>query len=399
MFSHGRIGFLLLLLGAGVLGVARWLFAHPGNSTWIQDLQAPPPPPRLLPASTSSAAAGAEPAIPASEAPTATAPIVTPLGPAPHEEILEKPASKAPAAALSDDLESVLLLGVDRRPDARGAGLADSIVIALLDEKTGRAGLISVPRDLWVTIPNHGEDRVNVILGVAARRKDDGLALMRRVLEDTLALPIRHALAVDLSVFERAVDAVGGVEIEVPCAIVDSFLDERVEGGRRRLDVAAGRAHLDGVTAAMYVRSRHGRSDFSRARRQQAVLMGVRDRVLEVGNWSSLVKLTSELERSIQSDLRRIDLLGLGRTAIALDRAHLHGLVLAPPLTRGHRTDDGKSVLIPEREAIAEAIAHLFDAPLPGTAPRAECPPPDIALRGRGTGVGGATGTAGAKSE
>jgi LCP family protein required for cell wall assembly len=398
MFSNRRIGFLLVLLGAGVLGVSRWLLAHPENSTWIQNLEAPPPPPRLLPASTSRAAAAAEHSIPRVDTATADAAIVKPLEPGPEEKIHEKPARNAPNPALSDDLESVLLLGVDRRPDARGAGLADSIVIALLDEKTGRAGLISVPRDLWVTIPEHGEDRVNVILGVAARRKENGLELMRRVLEDTLVLPIRHALAVELSVFERAVDAVGGVEIEVPCAIVDSFLDERVEGGRRRLDVAAGRAHLDGVTAAMYVRSRHGRSDFSRARRQQAVLMGVRDRVLEGGNWRALVKLTTELESSIQTDLRRLDLLRLGRTAIALDRAHLHGLVLAPPLTRGHRTDDGKSVLIPEREAIADAIAHLFDAPPPGTPPRAECPPPDIALRGRG-GVGGAASAAGAKNE
>jgi len=137
------------------------------------------------------------------------------------------------------------------------------------------------------------------------------------------------------------------------------------------------------VTSAMYVRSRHGRSDFSRARRQQAVLLGIRERVLETGELGMLPRLYSAFERSVRTDLRRIELLSLGEQALSLDRSHLHGIVLAPPLTEARRTEDGKSVLIPNPPAIARALEGLLSAPLPGTPLRTECPPADAALRGR----------------
>lgn len=346
-----------------------WLFTRPGNAELLVRGEA-------LPEGASVAAA---PRLAPVESPTASAgvPSVTP-----------SPRKAAMQAALSGperlrSTRNVVLLGLDRRPDAKGAGLTDSIVIAVLDEQSGHAGLVSVPRDLWVTIPGHGEDRLNVILAVAARQKVDGLELFKRVLGDTLAFPIEHALVLDLAVFERVVDAVGGVDLDVPCAIIDSFVDSRVEGGRRRLDVPAGPSHLDGVTAAMYVRSRHGRSDFSRARRQQAVLLGVRDRVLESGELGAIPRLYTAFERSIRTDLRRIDLLSLAEDALSLDRSRLHGLVLAPPLTEARRTEDGKSVLIPKPDAITPALDALLRAPLPGTPPRSECPPADAALRGR----------------
>jgi anionic cell wall polymer biosynthesis LytR-Cps2A-Psr (LCP) family protein len=169
----------------------------------------------------------------------------------------------------------------------------------------------------------------------------------------------------------------------VPCPIVDSFLDERAPGGRRRLELAAGQATLDGATAAMYVRSRHGRSDFGRSRRQQAVLLGLRERVLASDGWTLLPTLFDEVESSLVTTMKRYELLDLARRALELDRSRLHGLVLAPPLTTGHRTEDGKSVLLPERAAIDEAIANLFAAAPPGDPPTKVCPAADAALKNR----------------
>jgi hypothetical protein len=133
----------------------------------------------------------------------------------------------------------------------------------------------------------------------------------------------------------------------------------------------------------MYVRSRHGRSDFGRSRRQQAVLLGLRDRVLARDGIQLLPALLGEVESSVYTDLRRYQLFELGRRALALDRDKLHGLVLAPPLTVAHATDDGKAVLLPDRPAIDQAILALASAPQPGEALKAPCPPADAALRGR----------------
>jgi polyisoprenyl-teichoic acid--peptidoglycan teichoic acid transferase len=137
---------------------------------------------------------------------------------------------------------------------------------------------------------------------------------------------------------------------------------------------------MDGVTAAMYVRSRHGRSDFHRARRQQAVLLGVQHELAGLGVLR-LPELWSTFEASVETDMRRIELLSLGRRALQLDPTHLHGIVIGNEQVHGFRTPDGKSVLLPDYEAIDLALAKLFSAPSPGVRPKlAACEPKDAAL-------------------
>jgi len=276
---------------------------------------------------------------------------------------------------------NVLVVGMDRRPDGGGAGLADSLLVLVFDRNGEHAGVISIPRDLWVSIPDYGEERINVVPALAARLGQNPVKLFRRVLSDTLKLPIEHGLFVDLAVFERMVDRVSGVEVKVACPIEDVFHDARAEGGRRRLSLPAGTNTLDGATAAMFVRSRHGRSDFSRSRRQQAVILGLRERVLSQGGFTAVPDLLAEFESSIMTDMRRVDLLALARRGLGLKGESLHGLVLAPPLTRAERTTDGKAVLLPELDRIQAAMAGLFSAPPPGTPEKMRCPPPDVALK------------------
>lgn len=288
-------------------------------------------------------------------------------------------AQKQRAPALTNT-RNFLILGLDRRPDGTGPALADTLLVVVLDEQSEHVGLISIPRDLYVDIPESGTDRINTVYQVAKRTRREPLELIRRVVSDTLKLPIEHALALDLGVFERAVDAVGGVDVSVPCPIRDNFVDTRVEGGRRLLDLDAGDRHLDGVTAAMYVRSRHGRSDFHRARRQQAVLLGVQRRLAGLGVLK-LPDLWGAFESSVESDMRRIELLTLARRALSLDASHLHGLVLGHGHVFGHRTPEGKAVLLPDYEAIDASLAKLFSADSPGVRPtRAPCEPKDAAF-------------------
>ena len=299
----------------------------------------------------------------------------------PAPEVTQAPVAATPARTPQlSNTRNFLIIGLDRRPDGSGPALADTLLVVVLDEHSQHVGLVSIPRDLYVDIPDSGTDRINTVYQVAKRTKRDPLELTSRVVADTLKLPIEHALALDLGVFERAVDAVGGVDVEVPCPISDNFLDSRAEGGRRLLDVDAGHRHLDGVTAAMYVRSRHGRSDFHRARRQQAVLLGVRQTLGGLGVLK-LPDLLGAFEASIETDMRRIDLLALGRRALALDPSHLHGLVIGHEHVQGLRTAEGKSVLLPNYEAIDASLGKLFSAASPGVRPEhAVCEPKNAAL-------------------
>ena len=343
-------------------GACAWLWAAPYR---------PAPQPASEPISTPPAALAAvvnEPAEPV------TAPSSVPAAPAP---VSAKPA-RTPAL---ERTRNFLIVGLDRRPDGSGPALADTLLLVVLDEQSDHVGLVSVPRDLYVTIPDGPTDRINTVYQVAKRSRRDPLALLSRVVEDTLKLPIEHALALDLGVFERAVDAVGGVEVDVPCAIADNFIDAREPSGRRPLDLDAGTHQLDGVTAAMYARSRHGRSDFHRARRQQAVLLGVQ-RALSGLGVVKLPDLLAAFEASIETDLRRIELLALARRALSLEPSKLHGLVIGHGLVEGLRTPEGKSVLLPKYEAIDAALGKLFSAPSPGVRPaQAACEPKHAALR------------------
>jgi LCP family protein required for cell wall assembly len=277
---------------------------------------------------------------------------------------------------------NILLVGIDRRPNQKRGGRPDAIVIAAISDKTGHLGVISVPRDLYVDIPGWGVDRINSTYSAARKQRLPQLDLLARVLSDTLHVPIHHKLSVDLSGFERLIDVIGGVEVDVPCAIVDDFVDARSESGRRILRVDAGRQSLDGIHAALYVRSRHGRSDWSRARRGQAVLIGIKERFASLGGLSTFPRFYGELSSMVESDLSRIEVLDLVRKAGGIDRTKVHGLVLGVKEASPFVTETGRAVLMPHPEAIQRALQDLFSAKGPGVLPEgARCFAPDVALR------------------
>lgn len=278
-------------------------------------------------------------------------------------------------------MQSYLLVGLDRRND-RGWGRADTLLVALFDPETEHAAIVSLPRDLYVEIPGYGMERINATLTIAERQHQDAPQVLASLVGNILGSRIEHTLAIDLRAFERSIDALGGVVVEVPCPIRDLFHDERQPSGNRLLDVPAGDISMDGATAAMYVRSRHGRSDWSRARRQQAVLLAMRRRIGQPGGLRRLFEILDVLDGSLQTDLSRLELIGLVRRLHALRVERLHGLVLGHRFVRAHRSPRGGSVLLPDEAAIRGAMKTLFEAPSPGAMPAgARCKPAGAAFR------------------
>ena len=293
------------------------------------------------------------------------------------------PAERAATPGLAD-AESYLLIGVDH---TRGRwGRADSIVVAFFDDETGHVGVVSIPRDLHVDVPGHGPARINATLRIATRSGDDPLERMREVVGAVLDAPIDHVVVADLEAFERTVDGLGGLPIHVPCAIEDDFIDPRAPGGRRLLSVEAGIQPMNGATAAMYVRSRHGRSDWDRSRRQQAVLAGLRGRLRELGPTGWIPVVGEALESGVFTSMSRLELLGLARRVSRLAPERTHGVLIGTRQTTSARTEEGRYVLTPDYAAIDLELSGLFEAPSPGVRPeRKRCPDSDVALRPRGS--------------
>jgi len=298
----------------------------------------------------------------------------------PAEVIEQIQIERAPTPAFRRT-ENYLLVGVDRTW-GRSFGRADSMVVVVFDDDTGHVGVISIPRDLYVDVPGHGPARINATLRIGGRIGQNPLTLASRVVSDTLVMPIHHVMVGDLSSFERTVDRLGGVEVEVACPIADNFIDPRTEDGRRILDVDAGRRHMDGVTAAMYVRSRHGRSDLDRARRQQTVLLGLRDRVRGLSATEWIPILSDAMDEGVTTTMSRLEMIGLGRRVASVEPGRLHGILIGSRQVEAHRTEEGRAVLLPNYDAIDRALGRLFEAPAPGTRPEhSRCQPKDAALR------------------
>lgn len=301
----------------------------------------------------------------------------------PIEELPEIVETERRPTPRLQDTENYLLVGIDHTRSG-GWGRADTIIVAVYDDASEHLGLVSIPRDLYVHVPGHGPARLNATLRIGTRTEQDPIELVRDVISDTLAIPVHHVVVGDIHAFEHTIDRLGGVNVEVPCPIIDNFIDARDESGRRILDIEAGRRHMDGLTAAMYVRSRHGRSDWDRARRQQAVLFGVRDRVRDLGPTEWLPVLSGALDEGVTTSMSRLELIALARRFSDITPEHMHGLLFGRRETRGHRTVEGRSVLLPNFDAIDTSLAHLFEAPAPGVQPEhRRCPPADVALRER----------------
>jgi len=287
---------------------------------------------------------------------------------------------------------NILLAGVDTRPERFG-GRTDALVLLVLDERSGHMGLIGVPRDLLVNVSVHDPDkgervdaavRINTVYARGTREggPGQGRALLKRVLRDVVGLPVHHVVFVDHAGFERVVEAAGGVPVRVICPIRDRFLDPRGPGGHLDLDLEPGVHWMNGRTALMFARSRHGRGISDRARRQQAVLLGLRDRLVQLGV-GRVQSLLPHLQRTVYSDMRAVEILRLLPWVTRIERRRIHGLVLRWEHTTTKLMDDGRWVLVPKVEAIAAAVRALFSVGTPGLKRKETCKPVNAAFEHR----------------
>lgn len=178
---------------------------------------------------------------------------------------------------------NILLMGIEG-PNYPGGMLSDSIMIASVDAKTKTLSLLSVPRDLYVTIPGRGKDKVNAAHSIGesaakAGEKGKGPALLKETLSQTFGIPIHYFVRLDFDGFKKTIDALGGVSVNVTKAIHDPLFPDG-KGGYMTYSVKTGVQQMDGEAALKYARSRQTSSDFDRARRQQEIVSGIKDKLL-----------------------------------------------------------------------------------------------------------------------
>jgi len=280
----------------------------------------------------------------------------------------------SPAAPVWSGTEPVtfLLLGTDQRQDESGPSRSDTIMLALFDPQAKAATLLSIPRDLWVTIPGHGEGRINTafFLGQAYDVAHGGPGLAALTVEQNFGVPVDYWATLDFAGFARIIDALGGVTVEVPYDIYDPTYPDDANG-TIELFIPAGTQNLNGDLALKYARTRHGDSDFDRARRQQQIVYAARDRVLTPGVLPRLPSLARALEDTVETNAGAGALVSLAGWATKAKILALDARVLDRTLASDYITGSGAQVLLPNWDGIHALVSEMFAARLPQGQPLA----------------------------
>jgi len=242
---------------------------------------------------------------------------------------------------------SVLLIGVDKRAESEAEGVrSDTLILVRVDPLAGWATMLSIPRDSVVLLPNDNYGKVNSayaygfynaekLYGSGTSKDAGGGAAAAQTIERFLNVKVDYTAQVDFAGFERLVDSVNGIVIDVKTALIDPEYPTE-NHGVERIYISPGFQQMNGRTALIYARSRHSSNDFDRSKRQQQVLKAVLSAVRSRGimaNVSLLPQWIGVLEQNVRTTLpignvtTMSDLAGI---ATRLDSNHIAQFAINP---------------------------------------------------------------------
>lgn len=266
-------------------------------------------------------------------------------------------------AGEKEDRINVLLLGMGGRGHD-GPFLTDSIILASLKPSSGQVALLSIPRDLWINIPEVGYRRINEANAIGEKVEEHGGAkLAQETVSNLLNLDIPYYVRVDFRGFAKAIDDLGGVTMTVEQSFVDDTYPTD-DYKTQTIAFEAGTQHFSGDEALKFVRSRHGSngegSDFARSRRQTQLLLALKDKVLSRSlllNPNQILSALSRLSDHFSTNLAPWQLVRLGRLSTKISRQEVRTVVLdASP--SGYLQEllltDGAMVLSPKDSSLAD---------------------------------------------
>jgi polyisoprenyl-teichoic acid--peptidoglycan teichoic acid transferase len=262
---------------------------------------------------------------------------------------------------------TILLMGMDSDSGSIAApNHTDSMMLVSVDPVSKTVVLLSIPRDLWVTIPGYGDAKITEANfdGDAYGYPGGGPALAVKTVEQNMGIHIDRYVRIDFNAFETFIDAIGGIDVNVPETIDDPTYPD-ANNGYEPFYLAAGPQHLNGHDALRYARTRHsGQGDLDRARRQQQVILAVRDKVLNLNLLPSLLAKAPLLYQSMVSDIKMDltlnEVLSLAVLGQQIPKENITSVVIDYNYVTDATTPDGQEVLMGDWPKIHTLLASLF---------------------------------------
>ena len=260
---------------------------------------------------------------------------------------------------------NILLIGIDGfNGNYNRSARADTLILVGVNFAQRSANMLSVPRDLWVSLPGLlqvPEGRINTAYHYAEYYgvPGGGPAELAAVFGNTFGLRVDRYVVVNFLAFEQGIDAIGGIDVNIPAPIHDAKYPLRDGSGTIAIDFPAGAVHMDGSTALIYARTRHDSSDFQRMRRQQQVLFAVRNRLLSPESLPHLPALAQVLLRAVRTNLSLDDLALLGCLGPQITGDAVQTWVIGDSQVQHTLLADGAQVLLPDMQAIQPILEQF----------------------------------------
>lgn len=249
---------------------------------------------------------------------------------------------------------NILCMGVDYNYDSKGmpyskSARSDTMMLFSFDRQSKSVSVISIPRDLLVSIPGYGEDKINAAYALGGAR------LARKTVSNLLGVPVDYCMSVRVQAASQVVDALGGLTLDV-----EKKMDYDDNWGNLHIHLKKGRHKLNGKQVVGYCRFRHDEEgDLGRIRRQQQVIAALTRQLKTRVKLDTLPRLVKVFEKNVSTDLPKSRMLALGRIFRGMDRSRLR----SARLEVSDAEYGGIMYLVPQTEANRALVRRLLTSP------------------------------------
>lgn len=252
----------------------------------------------------------------------------------------------------------IVILGLDARQGEGYVARADSIMLLGVQPRALAVSVLSIPRDVFIETPGYGLQRINTINVLGEQdMAGGGPALVKAAIAVSFSVEPDRYMRLNFDAFTEVIDALGGIDVEVPYRLVD-YQYPTEDHGTTTVIFEPGWQHMDGETALAYARTRHADDDYRRAERQQQVLAALFRAMLQPDRWPRLPGAVKAFFEAVDTDMNFLDILVV-TPPLLLDGATggIEHLVIDRDLIR--RTLEGQAV--PDYAALRPWLDANFD--------------------------------------
>ncbi len=269
-----------------------------------------------------------------------------------------------PRYPISEEAITVVLLGSDRRPDWEHWN-TDAIQLAIIYPKIPSVALLSIPRDLYVYIPQFKMNRINVadMVGETYGFDGGGFGLLNQTLLYNLGITADYYAKVNFQGLKDIVDILGGIDVPVYCHLQDYWPYPDENGVYQIMALEPGIQHMDGRLALWYSRTRKTTSVFDREERQQQVLEAIWRKAREGDLLSKIPALYDQYGQIVDTDLEWARILSLGLIAARIEASQVMFYNIGSAEVTPYTTSTGGFVYLPQWDKIAPVIDRAMLPP------------------------------------